>query len=237
MHGAVLQNKKYLEFSADNTVEVLALGGLDEGIQKEDAKAATYDATDEDGNPVKYMVSWPNLTSDEIMKLSQSKAASYNDTGGIPYTCIVNPHTEEKMHFWSGGQSSKSIMEVVELQKRALNEKYGPSVKRSDLAKFSEDAKDTRTMLAEKGVAKALPELASLLKKWGSKGKVFEERSKILEDEVMLKAGEELDAIEAKIEAGDLADAKKALTPLARALKKTGLEERANALLERTKAE
>lgn len=237
MHSAVLQNKKYIEFSADNTVEVLALSRLDEGIKEESPKAATYDAKDEDGNDVKYLVEFPNLTADEVMKLNSSKAGSYNDTGKIPYTCIVNPHTEEKMFNWSGGQSSKSIMEEVEIQKKALNDKYGPSVKRSDLEKFAEDAKDTRAILAEKGVTKALPELAKLLKKWEGQGKVFDERSKVLQDEVMAKAGEELDAAEKLIDEGDLSAAKKALGPLARALKKTDLEERANTLLDRTKAE
>ena len=34
MHSAVLQNKKYIKFASENTVEVMALGSLDDGVAK-----------------------------------------------------------------------------------------------------------------------------------------------------------------------------------------------------------
>ena len=43
MHSSVLQNDKYIEFMNDNGVDVIALGRLDEGISKNDPKAAEFD--------------------------------------------------------------------------------------------------------------------------------------------------------------------------------------------------
>jgi len=93
VHGSVLQNKKYIKFAYENTVEVLALSRLDEGIQKGDKRAATYSG--DDGK--EYMVGWPNLTAADISSMCSSKAGSYNNTGKIPFTCIVNPHDEAEM--------------------------------------------------------------------------------------------------------------------------------------------
>ena len=42
MHSAVMQNKKYMAFARENTVEVLSLGSLDRAISSGDAKAATF---------------------------------------------------------------------------------------------------------------------------------------------------------------------------------------------------
>ena len=87
----MLQNEKYIEFANENTVEVVALGRLDEAIQKNERKAEEYDAKDESGKPVKYMVEFPGLTREEIIALHQSKASTYNDTKGIPFTAIIDP--------------------------------------------------------------------------------------------------------------------------------------------------
>ncbi|MHC4732446.1 MAG: hypothetical protein ACYS6Z_17900, partial [Planctomycetota bacterium] len=70
MHGSVLQNKKYIKFASENTVEVMALSRLQEGIQKKDRKAATYKAKD----GTVYLVQFPNLTVADIGKLRSSKA-------------------------------------------------------------------------------------------------------------------------------------------------------------------
>lgn len=141
MHGSVLQNDKYIDFATDNTVEVLALSRLDEAVAKGDnrnadekRKTETYDAKDKDGNPIKLMKEWPNLTYEQIIALNSSPAGQYNKTGRIPYTSVVNPFTLEEAKQLSGGQGIKTIMEaVIEVEKTFAKEH--PQIKRSDLIK------------------------------------------------------------------------------------------------------
>ena len=227
MHSAVLQNKKYIKFAEDNTVEVLALGRLDEGIQKEDPKAAKYKAKDEQGNEVEYMVSWPNLTFEQIQALRSSKAGTYNDTGGIPYTAFVNPHTLEKMSFLKGGSSSKAVMESVEIAKKQLEEEHGKGLSRDELKRN------------EAAVAKAREEVADgdydgaikLLEKVGyGKDKTHEVLAAKLQtahDEIVAAARARFDEIK-EMEAKDQ---KRELSRFISKNKKTGLEDEARAQL------
>ncbi|MEZ6196694.1 MAG: hypothetical protein R3F20_13370 [Planctomycetota bacterium] len=119
MHSAVMQNKKYIAFAAENTVEVLCLSSLDAAVQKKDPKAATYKRDKKD-----YMVQWPSLTYDQIIALSQTKELrEYNDSGYIPYTCIVDPYTGKKLGF--GYRDAASIIEAVGKLKSEMKTK-GP---------------------------------------------------------------------------------------------------------------
>src|SRR6185436_5639296 len=156
------QNDKYIEFANDNTVEVLAEQRLDEGVQKKDPKAETYDAKDEAGNPVKYMKEWPNLTYDEIIALNGSPAGQYNKSGHIPYTSIVDPFTLQEMKSLPGGQSAKGVMEAVGEAKDKLVKDHGPSLKRTTKKKYDVGAKAVDDLLAKGGPAKALPEYRKL---------------------------------------------------------------------------
>ena len=235
MHGAVLQNDDYIEFAEENTVEVMSLGRLDEGVQKEDRKAAQYDAEDENGNPVKYMVEFPNLTLEEMYALNRSKAGTYNQTGKIPYTAIVDPHTEEQMQGLSGGQSAKKLMELVEAHKKTLEEKHGPSLSRKDVKAVEECKKECNELLAEKGAGKALAQLKKDSKKLVKKGERIEAMVLEFEKELMGKAAEELDEADGLIEAGEISDAKKILSSLKSALRKTDLEARVDELYQKIK--
>jgi hypothetical protein len=108
MHSAVMQNKDYIEFAKNSTVEVLALSGLDRAVSKKDPKAATYK---KDGKEL--LVQWPSLSYDEVMELAgDAELRAYNDAGYIPYTCIVDPYTKKKLG--SGYRDVKSIREAVE---------------------------------------------------------------------------------------------------------------------------
>ena len=71
MHGSVLQNKKYIKFAGENTVEVMSLSALDKGIEKGDKRAATYKA--KDGNV--YLVGYPNLTVKQIQERGASEGS------------------------------------------------------------------------------------------------------------------------------------------------------------------
>ena len=236
MHGAVLQNEDYIEFAETSTVEVMALQRLDEGVKAEDRKAAQFDATDAAGNPVKYMVEFPNLTLEEMYALNRSKAGTYNQTGKIPYTAIVNPHTEEEMQGLPGGQSTGRLMEVVEIQKKALVAKHGPSLSRKDVRAVEECKVECRAILADKGAGKALTQLAKDAKKLEKKGERIAGMVDEFRKELLAKAGEELDQAEQLVDGGDVAAAKKILASLKSAVRKTDLEARVEALYAKIKA-
>jgi hypothetical protein len=232
----VLQNKKYIQFAQDNTVEVISLSRLDEGIKKEDRRAATYDAKDESGNDVKYLLEFPGMTVEEMYALNRSKAGTYNQTGKIPYTALVNPHTLEQMQFWSGGQGAGTIMDAVTEQKAVLNKEYGPSTRRSDLLKFNEDAQEVREVLAKRGCVKAFSAYKKLAKSLDDSGEALKAKGKALFDEIVAASSKDLDEAARLIEEGDGKKAVNMLRPLARALEGTELEERCNELFEKAKA-
>jgi hypothetical protein len=228
----VLQNKKYIKFAGENSVEVLALGRLDEGIQKKDRRAGTYRA--KDGNT--YLLEWPNLTVEDIQKLRSSKASSYNNTGKIPYTAIVNPHTLEEMENILGGYSAGKLMEMVKAHKKELGKAYGKSLSRKTLTKARKQEKAIRADMEAGKLPQALAATSKLEKSAAKHAALVEMAGKIKAD-VLAACGKQLDELEAMIGRGATKDAKKGLNPLARALKGTPLEQRAAELLAQTKTE
>ena len=236
MHSSVLQSKKYIEFAEDNTVEVMALGRLDEGIQKGDPKAATYKTKDENGNEVEYLVSWPNLTVDDIQSMRGSPAGQFNQTGKIPYPAIVDPHTGKQMKGLPGGQSAKGMMEKIAEYKEELEEKYGPSLKRSDLRKFQEGSDKVAAVLKDKGVAKAFVEYRKLEKTAAKMGERVLKKAEVVQKTLLDAAESELEKIADLLDSGDVGAAKKALNPLKRVLKKTPLQETVDDLYAKLKA-
>lgn len=236
MHGSVLQNDKYIEFSDDNSVEVIALGRLQEGIDKNDPKAATYDAKDDKGNPVKYLKEYPGMTVEEMLNLDRSPAGQYNDTGKIPYTVIVDPHTLKKIKGMSGGLSAKGLMEQVEIAKEQLQKEHGPSMKRSSLRKFEQGAKEVEALLEKSGVAKALESFRKLKGSIAKEPDALKAKASALETKLLDLARTKLDEAESMIGLGDMKGAKAILAPLGSVLKGTELEGRAKELLEKTKA-
>jgi len=138
MHSAVLQNKKYIRFAEENTVEVMALSRLEQGIEAGDRKAGTYEEKLPGGKTVEYLVEFPGLTVEDMLGLARSRARGYNDTRKIPYTAIVDPHSLEKMHSFSGSASAKSIMEEVTKARRELAREHDTQVTRSDYRRLVE---------------------------------------------------------------------------------------------------
>jgi len=236
MHGSVLQNDKYIEFSNDNSVEVIALGRLQEGIDKNDPKAATYDAKDEKGNPVKYLMEYPGMTVEEMLNLDRSPAGQYNDTGKIPFTAIVDPHTLKRMQGMPGGLSAKGLMEKVEFAKEQLEKDHGPSMKRSSLRKFEQGAKDVEALLEKAGVAKALESFRKLKGSVAKEPEALKAKAAALETKLLDIVRTKLDEAESMIGLGDMKGAKAILSPLGSVLKGTELEGRVKELLEKTKA-
>lgn len=237
MHGSVLQNKKYIAFAEENTVEVLALSRLEEAVQKQDKKAGTFRAKDVDGQEKEFFLAWPNLTLEEIQAIGGSKAGSYNNTGKIPYTAIVNPHTLEEMESIKGGYGAGSLMDSVAVRKKELEKAHGKGLSRKTLGKVKDADAAIRGLLADGNIAKAITESLALQKKVAKEGAAIVELAGKTNADVLEAAGKALDEIEAMMDRGETAEASKKLTPLARALKGTALEERATALIEKTKVE
>jgi hypothetical protein len=233
VHGSVLQNKKYIKFASENTVEVMALSRLQEGIQKKDRKAATYKAKD----GTVYLVQFPNLTVADIGKLRSSKAGSYNNTGKIPYTAIVDPHTLEEMESIKGGYSGKTLMEIVKIHRKALEADHGRSISRKVLTKIRKQQTGIEKELEKESYSKALAATAKLEKSVAKQPAALIEMAGKIKAGVVAACAKKLDSLEALIGRGAKGEASKELGPLARALKGTSLEERAGELLARAKAE
>lgn len=229
MHSALMCNKKYIEFANQHTVEVISLDRLQEGIDKKDRKAETYEAK-VDGQTVQYMVEFPGLTIDEMLALSRSKAAGFNKTGKIPYTCIVDPWTEEELKNWNGGQGAGTIQEAVLEAKKKLEADHGKGIARKDLNAVSDAAREAGAKAAKGDFAAAMDRLAKLdgkAEKWADG---LKEKLKAAKADVVAAAEKALAAIEEK-KATDAAAAKKELAALAGRLRGTGLEEKAKELL------
>ncbi|MGH7163113.1 MAG: hypothetical protein ACREID_06495 [Planctomycetota bacterium] len=235
MHGSVLQNEKYIKFAEENTVEVLALGRLNEGISKGDKGAETYKAKDEQGNEAEYMVEWPNLTAAMIADLNTSQAGTYNQSGAIPYTSVVDPHTLRESKSLPGTQAAGSLMDAVLEQKKALNKQHGPSLSRKFLADVEKQEASIRKDLEKGDVVKAMGAYSGLAKRAEKMSASLRERIAKSQEEILRVAGAQLDEADAQIGRGELKEAGATLGKLARALKGTPLEPRANELLEKTK--
>ncbi|MEZ5989770.1 MAG: hypothetical protein R3F30_11735 [Planctomycetota bacterium] len=162
----MLRNKKYIKHADDNTVEVISLSRLQEGIDKKEKLAETYTEEDVDGKEVEYLVEYPGMQPAEMIALSQSKASTYNKTGKIPYTAIVDPFTLEEIRNQSGGYSAKSLIEWTEEAKKQIEEQHGkPKLTRGDLADVQEAVDKSAKKLAKDDYKGALGELEKLEKK------------------------------------------------------------------------
>ncbi|MCB9890267.1 MAG: hypothetical protein H6832_06750 [Planctomycetes bacterium] len=232
MHSAVLQNKKYIKFASENTVEVMALGRLDEGVEKKDKKAETYEVVDAQGNKVQLLVEFPNLTVDEINKMNSSKAGSYNDTGKIPYTAIVDPFTLEKIEGMSGGMGAGQIIDAVEKAQKVLAEKNGkPDFFRKDLDKIEEAADEVAGHLAKGKLDKALNTVAKIEKSAKGWPELATAKVAKIKATVIDAATTYVDELE-KLGESDARGAKSKLAILLSKVKGTDLEARVQGLIE-----
>jgi hypothetical protein len=231
----VLQNEKYIEFADDNTVEVLALGELQSGIDKGDRRAETYDGKDEKGNPVKYLKEFAGCTVEQLNALNSSPANQYNKTGHIPYVCLVDPWTQKQITpiaAVSVGGIGKAVAEA----RVALNKEHGPSVKRSTLRQVEAGVKAIEDLLAKNDLAKALPEFNKLKTSLAKEGEGLKSKLKPAEEKVLELAKTQLDDAEAKLAAGEIKPAEKIVNALASGLKGTDLETRVKDLQAKIKA-
>ena len=226
MHRSVLQNKKYMKFADDNTVEVISVSKVPQP-NSGDKRVATYKGKD----GTEYMVEWPGLTYEQ---LRNSKAASYNKSGGIPYVAVVNPHTGEEFKGLSRTNAGEIMDTVANLQKQ-MEQEHGKGVKRSTLRKLDKEKTKIAALLAKNKVGDAMNKYAAMAKK-AAKSVALQNYIKDSMDGILKVADRNLSKAEGLIESGDLKGAGKILRPLTRALKDTPLAERAADLEAKTKA-
>jgi len=230
LHGSILKNKKYIEFADKNTVEVICLSSLQKGIDKKDPKTATYEA-EVGGKKVQCLVEFPGLTVEQMIALHASKAGTYNDTGKVPYTCIVNPHTLEQVQHWQGGDVSQgTLTEAVEGLRKTLAEAHGKGIARKDIRTVDAGCEKVATLVAKNDYAAAMAEV----KRLEAKAKDFPEplwkRLATLRNDVDQAATVALAQVETEA-ARDSVQARKSLSSLAPRLKGTSQEARARTLL------
>lgn len=230
MHSAVMQNKDYIKFADKSTVEVIALGQLQKGIDRGDRKASTYKKK-VNGEEVELLVEFPNLTVAEVMALRNSKASSYNDTGKIPFTALVDPHTEKEMVRWSGGTSGSTIMDRVKDVTKTLKKSHGKGISRKELGQLSEAIAESQEEAVEGEYSKAMTCLTKAGKKSKDWPQVMQQKLEKARAAVIQKANTQLDEIEAYGEL-DPVEAKKKLNRLKSKLRGTGLESRSKELVE-----
>jgi hypothetical protein len=229
MHSALMLNDDYIKFAADNTVEVIALERLDEGVEKKDARAETYKAK-VNGEEVHYLVEFPGLTVEEMNALARSKASSYNKTGKIPYTCLVDPWTEEEIASFPGSTPKGDIEEAVLKAREAFQKEHGKGVARKDLRTVAETEGDAQEKVAKSDYAGALALLAKTSAKAKAWPQPLQDRLASAKEKIVASATEALAKIEAEA-AEDKPKAKGDLARLMGKLKGTGLEEKAKSLL------
>ncbi len=223
MHSAVLQNKDYIKFAEKSTVEVISLSALDQGVAKSDKKAAKYTAT-VDGQEVELMVEFPNLTYDEMIALNRSKASTYNDTGKIPFTCLVDPHTLEEIYRFpsaSGGTIMKKVKEVT----KDLKREHGPGISRKEIESLDDAITEASAQTKEGEFAAAVSALEKVAKNAEDWPQELQARLTKARETVLTEAEKRIAEIEAT--AGeDPEAATRELAKLRSKLRGTGLEDR-----------
>jgi ElaB/YqjD/DUF883 family membrane-anchored ribosome-binding protein len=230
LHSGILKNKKYIEFSDKNTVEVICLGSLQEGIDKKDDRAETYEV-EKDAKKVEYMKEFPGMTVAQMLALGSSKGASYNNTGHVPYTCMVDPYTLEEVTKWEGGGASAGAIEeaVAEFRKK-LDKEHGKGVSRKEIRALDESEEKILELQKKGEFAGALTEITKVTGKAKEWPEPMTARLTKAKDAVVAAAKAEVDRLE-ELAGTDRAEAKKGLAKIATKLKGTGLEERVKTLL------
>lgn len=235
MHGSVLQNKDYIKFAEQNCVDVLALQDLESGIAAKDRRAGTYKAKNEKGEEVEYLLSWPGLTVEQVKKLFESKARTYNDTRGIPFTGIIDPHTEERMSAISGSRPAGAVIDAVTEARKKLAERYGEGLPRKAYRELREKQASIRGDLEKGDVVKATVTQRALEDKFARAAEPVQKLLAATRSEILEAAGKKLDEAEAMLSGGRAKEAATLLAKLAPALRGTDLEARHSELLAKTK--
>lgn len=231
----MLQNKKYIKFADQNTVEVMSLGSLDTGIQRGDKRAATY-TKNVNGKDVEFLVEFPNLTVEDIEGMRKTKAGSYNDTGKIPFTALIDPHTEKEMWRYSGGMSAGMLQDQVKAARKTLKKAHGSGISRKSLNDLAEAEEAVQAELQRGEYSKAIGELSKVEKASSDWPQTMQARVARARQSVVAAAEKALKEID-EMGIEDPTGATKQLSRMRSKLRGTGLEDRAAELLTELKGE
>ena len=137
MHRSVLQNKKYLRFSAKNAVEVISMEEIERAERERPKTIATYKAKDPYGDEVEYLVEFAGLTLENLKDLSNTQAIlEFMEGGKIPYTAIVDPHSGKAMQAIKGEPTVSSLTKEIKKARAALEKQHGKGVPRDQWNKL-----------------------------------------------------------------------------------------------------
>jgi len=227
MHRSVLQNKGYIRFASENTVEVISMEELDRAVEEE-KYLETYTVKDPYGDEVQYLVRFPGLTVEQLRALSNGPALEYMEGGKIPYTAIVDPHTEKQMEGVRGQIAGGDLMDLVKKHRKALDAKYGKGIDRGLWNRIAEGAVQADLKLGDGRIAEAMGLWQHLAALTVRQPEVLQRKVEAVRETVLKTAAARLDALEA--EGAGKASVRKELKELARALRDTDLEARAATL-------
>lgn len=161
----MLQNEKYIKFAAEACIDVISVSGVPQAVAQGRDRAETFQKP---GSDEKWLVNWPSLTVEDMKALNASKVPRYNDTRGIPFTCIVDPHTEERMTVIKG-RSVGAFQEDIANAYKALRQKYGPGFPRKKYRSWQKSLEKTDYLVGKGEFSKALREVKKASKghdKW-----------------------------------------------------------------------
>lgn len=231
LHKSLMSDPEYVTFAYEHTVEVLALDRLQEGVDKGEDRAATFDVK-VGRKTVQHLVEFPGLTVEDVLALRRSKASTYNKSGGLPYTALVDPFTEDELKSWKGGGVTPAeVMEAVK-EARTKLAKTSKGKPRAELRAVADLEATAAAKTKTREFAAVLDACAAADKKADKDGwpKHLRARVASAREASIAAATEALDAIEAA-QAEDAVQAKKDLSTLLPRLRGTGLEDRAKTLL------
>jgi len=230
MHRAVLQNKAYIKYSKQYTVEVIAMEETDRAVEAKSTHVRTYTVKDAYGDEVKMLVEFPGLTLEQIQDLSNGAAIDFMEGGKIPYTAIVNPHNLKEMQAFKGTRTANDLIDAIKKHVTVLKRKYGEGVDRGLWNRVSEGEVQVDMKLAGGDIVGALEVWKHFAPMTARQHEALKNRVTAMKTSALEDAAKRLDAIAKLIADGKGRKVKRELRQLSRALSDTALAARANEL-------
>lgn len=232
MHRSVLQNKSYLKFAAQNTVEVICMEEIDKAERDKASTFKTYKTKDAYGDEVEYMVEFDGLTVDELKGLSNTSAiVAFMEGGKIPYTAIVDPHTGKAIEAMKGKPTVKSLSAAVLRARKVLTKEHGAGIPRKQWNALAAAEVRIDLLSIEGKFSAALKVLTKIEASLKRPPELIKSRLVVMREALEKDIGKYLDACtaEAKLDASK----KRELAAIAKALGDTPLGKRAAAAANR----
>lgn len=229
----MLQNKGYIKFAGKHCVDVIALSDWEQAL-KEGHRTQTFKAPDEYGDKVEWLLLYPTLQPGDLDTLYNATTVSFNKTGIMPYTAIVDPHTEKELISIPRGQTSLArLKDAVVTAKKTLNEQHGPSVSRKTVAAVRKQQDQIQDKLYDGNVSGAMAQFRRLKKSVEEQPASVRELAAHTWTILVKTAEKRLAEAERLLEKGKREEAFRLLKPLARAFKDTELQDRIATLVQK----